>query len=40
MKKFLTYITHLLNSLAEARTATALAKLHRYDEAAKIMQVK
>lgn len=40
MKKFLKGITHLLNSIAEARAATALANLRHYEEAAKIMQKK
>lgn len=40
MKKFLNFVSDFLNSLAQARAATALAHLRQYDEAAKIMQKK
>lgn len=40
MKKFLKSITQLLNSIAEARAATALTNLRQYEAAAKLMQKK
>lgn len=40
MKKILKGITDFLNSIAEARAATALANLRHYEAAAKLMQKK
>ena len=40
MKKFLTYISHFLNSIAQARAATQLTNLRQYEAAAKLMSKK
>ncbi len=40
MKKFLNCITDFFSSLAQARAAASLARMHRYEEAAEKMQSK
>lgn len=40
MKKFIDCVTDFLNAIARARTASALAKLHRYDDAIAAMNKK
>lgn len=37
LQKFSSTITAFLNSIAEARAATVLARMHKYEEANKIM---
>lgn len=38
MKKFLQAITNFLNSIAEGRTAAAMARVGRYEDAARKIQ--
>ncbi len=40
MKKFLSLIKEIINAISEARQASALSKLHRYEEAKNIMTNK
>lgn len=40
MKKIINFITDFFSSLARARTASSLARLHRYDDAIATMNKK
>ncbi len=40
MKNFLNFLTDFLSSLAQARAASSLARMHRYQEAAEKIQSK
>lgn len=37
MKKFIDCVTDFFNTIARARTAASLARLHRYDDAVAVM---
>lgn len=40
MKKFIDCLTDFFSSIAKARTAAGLARLHRYDDAVAVMTKK